>query len=128
MSDIDDAIRQALSAEDRAFLERVDADRSLHRQVIETFQGRLRWFNAAGWIVGLALFIVAVVCGWHFASATELRAMLLWGAAGALAISGLALVKLWFWMELQKNATVREVKRLELQVANLAAALRSGKK
>jgi hypothetical protein len=41
-----------------------------------------------------------------------------------VAVAGLALVKVWFWMELQKNAIVREVKRLELQVASLAAQLR----
>jgi hypothetical protein len=29
----------------------------------------------------------------------------------------------WFWLELQKNAIMREVKRLELQVASLAAQL-----
>jgi hypothetical protein len=45
-------------------------------------------------------------------------------AASALAFAGLALIKVWFWLELQKNAIVREVKRLEVQVASLAAQLR----
>jgi hypothetical protein len=30
----------------------------------------------------------------------------------------------WFWLERQKNAVVREVKRLELQVASLVEQLR----
>ena len=42
-----------------------------------------------------------------------------WGAASALAFAGLALIKVWFWLELQKNAIVREVKRLEVQVGAL---------
>ena len=50
--------------------------------------------------------------------------MLRWGGASALGFAGLALVKVWFWMEMQKNAIMREVKRLELQVASLAAQLR----
>lgn len=50
--------------------------------------------------------------------------MLRWGAATALALAGVLLVKVWFWLELQKNAIVREVKRLELQVASVAAQLR----
>ena len=37
------------------------------------------------------------------------------------------MIKVWFWMEIQKNAIVREIKRVELQVANLAAAMRSTK-
>ena len=47
-----------------------------------------------------------------------------WGAASALGFGGVALVKVWFWMDLQKNAIMREVKRLELQVASLAAQLK----
>jgi hypothetical protein len=87
-------------------------------------EGRLRWFNAAGWIGGVVLFGVAAVLAWRFAQARELGDMLRWGAASALAFAGIALMKVWFWLELQKNAIVREVKRLEVQVASLAAQLR----
>jgi hypothetical protein len=124
MNDLDQAIRQSLSAEDAALLDRLGADQALHRQVLSTFEGRLRWFNVAGWIAGLALFGVACVLAWRFVQAEELRDMLRWGAASALAFAGIALIKVWFWLELQKNAIVREVKRLEVQVASLAAQLR----
>ena len=32
-------------------------------------------------------------------------------------------LKIWFWMEIQRNSVVREIKRLELQVANLSRQL-----
>jgi hypothetical protein len=124
MNDLDQAIRQSLSAEDAALLDRLGADQALHRQVLATFEGRQRWFNVAGWIAGVALFGVACVLAWRFVQAEELRDMLRWGAASALAFAGIALIKVWFWLELQKNAIVREVKRLEVQVASLAAKLR----
>lgn len=124
MNDLDQAIRQSLSAEDAALLDRLGADQALHRQVLATFEGRLRWFNVAGWIAGFVLFGVASILAWRFVQAEELGDMLRWGAASALAFAGLALIKVWFWLELQKNAIVREVKRLELQVASLAAQLR----
>jgi hypothetical protein len=124
MNDLDQAIRQSLSAEDSELFDRLGADQALHRQVLATFEGRLRWFNAAGWIGGVVLFSVASVLAWRFWHAEELGDMLRWGAASALAFAGIALIKLWFWMELQKNAIVREVKRLEVQVASLAAQLR----
>jgi Family of unknown function (DUF6768) len=91
--------------------------------MLATFEGRLRWFNVAGWIAGIVLFGVASVLAWRFVQA-ELGDMLRWAAASALAFTGLALIKVWFWLELQKNAIVREVKRLEVQVASLAAQLR----
>jgi hypothetical protein len=124
MNNLDHAIRQSLSAEDAALLERLGGDQALHQQVLATFEGRLRWFNVAGWVAGFVLFGVACVLTWRFIQAQEVRDMLHWGAASAVAVAGLALVKVWFWMELQKNAIVREVKRLELQVASLAAQLR----
>jgi len=124
MNDLDQAIRQSLSAEDTKLFERLGADQTLHRQILATFEGRLRWFNAAGWIGGAVLFVVACVSAWRFMQAQELRDLLRWGAASALAFAGIALIKVWFWLELQKNAVVRELKRLELQVASLAEQLR----
>jgi hypothetical protein len=44
-----------------------------------------------------------------------------------LAFLGLGLIKLWFWMELQKVSIMREIRRVKLQVASLTPALRSGK-
>ena len=124
MNHLDQAIRESLSAEDAELLDRLGADQTLHRQVLDTFEGRLRWWNAAGWIAGVVLFGVASVLAWRFVQAQEVGDMLRWGAASALAFAGVALVKMWFWLELQKNAIVREVKRLEVQVASLAAQLR----
>ena len=123
MSSIDDRIRQSLSSDDRALLAQLDADDTLYRDVMATFHGRMRWLNIAGWIAGFALFGVALFCGWQFVAQTEPRTMMLWGAGTALAVAGLVLIKLWFWMELQKSAIVRELKRVELQVANLAKAV-----
>jgi hypothetical protein len=124
MNDLDHAIRQSLSAEDLELFNRLGADQALHRQVLATFAGRRRWFNAAGLVAGVVLFGVASVLAWRFVQATEVGDMLRWGAAAAFAFAGLALVKLWFWLELQKDEIVREVKRLEVQVASLAAQRR----
>lgn len=124
MNELDHTIRQSLSEEDAALIDRLGADQALHRQVRATFEGRLRWWNAAGWVAGAVLFGVGSVLAWRFGQAEDLADMLRWGAASALAFAGVAMVKVWFWLELQKNAIVREVQRLEVQVASLAAQRR----
>ena len=124
MNDVDRAIRQSLSEEDADLFDRLSLDQSLRQQVLATFEGQLRWMNVAGWIAGFVLFGGASVMAWWFVHAPNLEDMLRWGAGSALAFAGLALVKVWFWMEMQKNAIMREVKRLELQLASLAAQLR----
>ena len=124
MNDVDRAIRNALATEDTELFDRLGADQALHRQVLETFQGQLRWFNVLGWLVGFVLFGTASFFALRFTRAQDVAEMLRWGALSGLAFAGLALVKIWFWLELQKNAVVREVKRLEVQVTKLAAQLR----
>lgn len=126
MSELDRAIKEALTADDAQTLERLVADQSLHEQILATFRGRLRWLNIVGWIAAFALFAVGCACGWRFVREPELRGMLIWGAGAGLAFAGLALIKMWFWMELQKNTILREVKRLELQTARLAARFAGG--
>jgi hypothetical protein len=124
MESIDERIQKALSSEDRALLEQLDSNGSLYGDIAATFRGHMRWLNALGWIFGLVLFAVAVYCGWQFVAQTDLRSMQLWGAGAMLSALGLGLIKLYFFMEFQKNAIIREIKRVELQVASLTAALR----
>lgn len=120
MTHIDDAIRQALSAEDAKLLDAFGAEQGLHNQLLQTFQGRLWWVNVFGWILGFALFAALCYCVWRFLGTPDLREMLIWGVAVGVAFTGLAMVKIWFFLEMQKNAIIREVKRLELQVARLS--------
>lgn len=124
MNKLNRAIRESLAEEDAALFDRLGDEQALSRQVLATFTGELWWLNIVGWVVGVALFAVACLCGWQFLQAPTVASMLKWGAAAALAVGGLLVVKVWFWLELQKNAIVREVKRLELQVASLTAQLR----
>jgi hypothetical protein len=121
MNPLDEAIRQALSADDATALDRYAADPSLVQQVADAFRGRLALLNAFSWIVGLALFGVGLYCAWRFMTAADVASMLRWLGGAGLAALGLTMVKLWFWLELQSNAVIREVKRLELQVARLAS-------
>ncbi len=124
-TDIDDAIREALSAEDARMLERFSADQGLQAQLAATLQGRYRWLNGLGWIAGFALFAAACYCGWRMTHSDEVGQAIGWATGTVASLIGLALVKIWFWMELQKNTIVREIKRVELQVASLASRTRT---
>ena len=123
MSDLDKAIREGYSDEDAELMQRLAADPSLTRQVLSAFQGPFGALNVLSVFVTLALVIGGAYCVWRFVGAADVRNMLVWGGGAALALSAVSMIKLWFWMELQRNATVREIKRLELQVSRLAARL-----
>jgi hypothetical protein len=121
MTSIDEAIRKALSDEDARLLERFGADLPLPQQLQDSFRGHLGWLNAISWAAGFAIFGGGLYCGWRFLQAPDTAAMLRWAVGLLLCAMGLMLIKLFAWLELEKNAVVREVKRLELQVARLAA-------
>jgi hypothetical protein len=121
MSKIDDAIRGALTEEDAEFLARFEREPNLFVQTAGLFRGGFGWINAVFLAVFIPLAIFVVFAAWKFATLEDLRAMLHWGAMGGFAVLVLALIRLWFFMELQSSRVIREIKRLELQVARLTA-------
>ncbi len=118
---LDDAIRGALSAEDAEFLARFEREPNVLVQTAGLFRGGFGWINGVFLAVFIPIAIFLVFAAWKFATLEDLRAMLHWGAMGGFAVVVLALIRLWFFMELQSQRIVREIKRLELQVARLTA-------
>jgi len=120
MTNLDQAIREALSAEDAEFLSRFEKEQPLHEQVFGTFSGPLGGLNLLAALFTFAIFGAFCYCAWQFFQANEMRDLVFWSASALLAAIAVGMLKIYFWMEVQKNQVLREVKRLELQVARLA--------
>ena len=80
--------------------------------------------NALIVVLILVLFVGAVLAGVRFFDSEDVATMLRWGAVAWLCWFAVGFLKLWTWMEMERFAMVREIKRLEFQVANLSARLR----
>jgi hypothetical protein len=122
MSQLDQALRRAMSPDDLKLLDELSREESLFEQALKAFRDQHRLIGVLGWVGGFGLFGVACYFAWRFVEAQDLRTMILWGAAAGLAVTAFTMIKLWFFMEMQKNSILREVKRLELQVASLRIA------
>ena len=120
MTSLDQAIRQALSAEDAAFLARFEQETPLS-EALGTFRGRWGALNVFAAIITFALFGLFIYCVVNMLDAAEARDAVLWSVGAVVTMLGVAMLKMYFWMEMNKNVVLREVKRLELQVARLAA-------
>jgi protein-S-isoprenylcysteine O-methyltransferase Ste14 len=114
-------IADALQLEDAEQLRRLSADQPLHELLLDVMRGRNRRLHLWMAAVMVLLFGLAVWCGVEFFMSAETRAMLAWGFGGLCALMAVGHIKLWYWLEMQKNSVVREVKRVELQVAALAS-------
>ena len=115
---IDEMIQQVLTEEEKSYYKELD-EQSLLDMVKGLFIGRWGWMAWMTSGVMLALFGVSVWCAINFFQAQEIREMLLWGAGFFFTSMGVTMIKLWHWMQLDKNDLVREMKKLEFQLAVL---------
>ncbi len=117
--DLDDLIREALAAEDAEALEGLE-DRSAVELLTEVFRGRQRLYAIGGVVINLVFVVIGVAAAVAFARAEDTETMLLYAGASALSFAIVITVKIWYWFEMTRLALTREVKRVELQVVQLA--------
>ncbi len=120
MSNLDRAIREALSKEDAEFLARFEDHSTPIDEVLDTFRGRWAMMNALAAVFTFLLFAASLYFAWQMFSAGDVREVVMWGVAVIFAMLSIAMLKMYFFMEMNKNVLLRELKRLELQVARLA--------
>ena len=117
MTRYDDAIRGALSADDLKLYDALGRRENPVQGAFAMLSGENRWFAIGGWVMGFAMLAVAVYAATRFAEAETTRAMVGWAAGAVSALFALGFIKMWFFLEIQKDAVLRALKRLELQVA-----------
>ena len=112
-----------MRAEGAAEFERL-GEPGLPEMMTELFRGRLRVYGAMFLFMITVFFVGALYCGLQFMRAADVTAMLRWGAGFFLSVVAVIGGKIWYWMQLERIALIREVKRVELLVAQLAVELR----
>jgi hypothetical protein len=123
MTDVDDKIREALRREDAELLEHYQTEPPVHELLIETFRGRRVWLSSLAAVFTFLCFGLSLFALYGFFHAESTRSLIAWASGFLWSSLAVAMLKIWFWMEIQRNSVVREIKRLELQVANLSRQL-----
>ncbi|PHS42059.1 MAG: hypothetical protein COA91_01490 [Robiginitomaculum sp.] len=120
MDDLDKKIHETLSDEDNALMAHLD-EQGLLAQLGGLFKGKLAWLSITTIFIGTIMTIIAVFAIWKFVTVDDVPSMLRW--AGLAWITGISqmMIKLWSWMRMETNRTLREIKRLELQIARMNA-------
>lgn len=117
MTTIDERISGAMSEDDRAFLASLDEERGLFEQVGDTLTGPLAGWSRLIFVVAFALGITLIYSAWRFFTASGGDDLLFWGliTLGILMMQGF--IKEWFYNRMNMIAILRELKRLQLQIA-----------
>ena len=113
---IDDLIKETLSKEEAAFYDELE-EQNLIGKIGEVYRGKLGWLAAIMNVVHLLMFMAFVYCIVQFFNTDNTNELIKWASAGFLSMIAMGMLKLFVWMQMDKNALLRELKRLELQVA-----------
>ena len=71
-------------------------------------------------VVNIVAFVLFIYCLVQFLDTENTNELIKWGAGGFTCLMVTSLLKLFAWMQMDKNAILREMKRLELQVSSIA--------
>jgi len=112
MNDIDQRIQAALRGHTDG--ESLAPDPHIAEEVIATFHGRSRLLNILTVVFTPSFILVLIWAAVHFFEAETVTMQLRWGGLALLCFLMVSFLKLWFWLEMQSNRLLRELKRVEL--------------
>ena len=119
MEEIDKLIKETLTEEESKFYDELD-EQGLFEIFGGMFQGKLKWLMILMNIIQAIAFISAIYCAVQFFSVDATNDMMRWGMGTGFFLMVSGMLKLFAWMQFEKNAILREIKRVELQISILA--------
>nr|WP_299341133.1 DUF6768 family protein [Allomuricauda sp.] len=116
---IDELIKEALNEEEASFYDELGEENFMEK-LGTVYRGKLGWLTALMNVVHLLTFVCFIYCIVQFFNTSDTNELILWSSAGFLCMIVMGMLKLFVWMQMNKNDVLREIKRLELQVSLLA--------
>ncbi|KAB8152909.1 hypothetical protein EZY14_010990 [Kordia sp. TARA_039_SRF] len=122
LHDIDNLIKETLTEEEAKFYDELD-EQGLIGSMKSIFSGKLGWLAVIMNIINLGVFGFLIYSFIQFFNVTETNELIKWGLAIGISISFMSMIKLYGWMQMEKRAILREMKRLELQISSLSSKI-----
>lgn len=122
MEDIDKLIKETLTEEEAKFYDELE-EQNVFQMVFGLFKGKNKWILVMMNIMTLVFFVLFIYCVVQFFDSEALKDLLKWGFGSLVFLFGVSMLKVFAWMQMDKNALLRELKRLELQVSSLSGKI-----
>jgi hypothetical protein len=117
MQDVDNLIEDALARDEREILARIGEEPGFFGMAFGLFSGKLGWVNILLMVVQGITFLAGVYAAWMFFEATDAVAQLRWGLPSAVLLILATMIKMAMWPNIHADRLMRELKRIELQLA-----------
>ena len=119
VKDINLLIKDSLSDEEVEIYDNLE-EQNIFQMVIGIFKGKNKWVMLLMNIMTLVFFGLFIYCVVQFFEVETTKEQLKWWFGSVVFILGVSMLKVFAWIQMDKNALLREMKRLELQIASLA--------
>ena len=113
IEDIDKLIKETLTEEESKFYDELE-EQNVLQMVYGLFKGKNKWIMVMMNVMTLIFFGLFIYCLVQFFSVEATKDLLKWGLGGIVFLLGVSMLKIFAWMQMDKNALLREIKRLEL--------------
>lgn len=123
MEEIDILIKDTLNQEESKFYDALD-EQNIIEMLFGLFKGKNAWLNILLNIVIVIFFGAFIYCGIQFFNAETTEGLIRWGLGSLTFLFCITTLKIFAWMQMDKNAILREMKRLELQVMSLSGKMK----
>jgi uncharacterized membrane protein len=116
--EIDKLITDSLTKEEAEFYNHFEEE-GVFESWFGVYKGKHGWMAAVQSIFITISTVVAIYCGYRFFTVDTMIELFRYGAGMFIGIMFTAFLKLWLWMQIDKNSVLREMKRMEFQIAVL---------
>ena len=122
LEEIDQLIKETLTQEEAKFYDELE-EQNMLEMVGGLFQGKNKWIMYLMNIMTIFFFGLFVYCLVQFFNTDSTNELIKWSFGGLMFLLGMSMLKIFAWMQMDKNAILREMKRLELQVSSLSGKM-----
>ncbi len=114
---IDEKIKQVLDQESKQIDELMLEEKGVFGMIGATFKGGNRFWLLLVYFFAILVSVLMFWTAYRFWIAEELRQMVFFGFCFLAAMQAQIALKMWGFMEMNRTSMVREIKRVELQLA-----------
>ncbi len=121
MTDKDDLIANALDADDKEFLASLEGDRGMFQQIGDSWKGPMGGWAKLIFGITTILGVLFLFVIWQVAHSTDHPILhALWAISGVALLVVIGFAKQWMFARMNMLTILREIKRLQVQVAHLS--------
>lgn len=122
MEDIDKLIKETLTEEEAKFYDELD-EQNLFQMLGGLFKGKNSWLALIMNVMNALVFGLLIYCIVQTFDVENTNDLILWVGGVLLCFLTMSMLKIYMWMQIHRNALMRELKRLELQISSLSGKM-----